>query len=212
MKLHLESNIIEGTPEELVEYLRLVGEEEKKSGNKLFSFGHVHQLDGDKLKSLVGSLVKVSDSYTDSTELQVGDKVKVLVSEGGAEGEATVTAVLENGKVELEGKNRNGRYLTNWVNYVSNLEKIEVEEEDELLGYRFWYLENINLNSFYVLKATTNYFEDSKGKRYTYQDVSGYVKPLDRDDARKRFKRAKENDKLLRYYPKVDLFTHEKLQ
>ena len=52
MKLNLETNIAEGTPEELVEYLRLVGEEEKKSGNKLFSFGHVHQLDGDKIKIL----------------------------------------------------------------------------------------------------------------------------------------------------------------
>lgn len=80
MKLHLESNIIEGTPEELVEYLRLAEEEEKKSGNELFSFGHTHKIDGDKLKSLLGSLVKVSDSYTYSTELQVGDKVKVLVS------------------------------------------------------------------------------------------------------------------------------------
>ena len=210
MKLNFETNIAEGTPEELVDYLRLVEEGEKKSGNELFSFGHAHQLDGDKLKSLVGSLVKVSDSYTDSTELQVGDKVKVLVSEGGAEGEATVTAVLENGKVELEGKNRNGRYLTNWVNHVSNLEKIE--EEDELLGYRYWYLEGVNINSFYVLKATTNYFEDSKGKRYTYQDVSGHVKPIDKDDVSKRFKRAKDNDKLLRYYPTVDLFTHEKLQ
>lgn len=88
----------------------------------------------------------------------------------------------------------------------------EVKEEDKLVGYRYWYLEGINISSFYVLKATANYFEDSKGKRYTYQDVSGYVKPLDRDDVHKRFKRAKDNDKLLRYYPTVDLFTHEKLQ
>ena len=207
MKFHLDNNIIEGTPEEIVEYLRLV--EGNSSDDQLTTYGHAHQPDKECTEPTEES---EDESQEPSTELQVGDKVKVLVSEGGAEGEATVTAVLENGKVELEGKNRNGRYLTNWVNYVSNLEKIEVEEEDELLGYRFWYLENINLNSFYVLKATTNYFEDSKGKRYTYQDVSGYVKPLDRDDARKRFKRAKENDKLLRYYPKVDLFTHEKLQ
>ena len=32
MKLHLDSNIVEGTPEELVEYLRLVKEEEKPMG------------------------------------------------------------------------------------------------------------------------------------------------------------------------------------
>ena len=224
MKFHLDNNIIEGTPEELVEYLRLV--EGNSSDNQLLCFGHAHQPDEDTLKSLLGSL-KGDDSYTDSTEistkeedveveppteLQVGDKVKVLDSACGAVGEATVTAVLGDGYVEIAGKDKDGDYLTNWSSHELLLEKIEEEEEDELLGYRFWYLENINLNSFYVLKATTNYFEDSKGKRYTYQDVSGYVKPLDRDDARKRFKRAKENDKLLRYYPKVDLFTHEKLQ
>ena len=98
------------------------------------------------------------------------------------------------------------------VEYQRLVENKDKDNDDGLLGYRYWYLEGININSFYVLKATTNYFEDSKGKRYTYQDVSGHVKPIDKDDVSKRFKRAKDNDKLLRYYPTVDLFTHEKLQ
>ena len=159
MKLHLESSIVEGTPEELAKYTELL-----ESGNKynqLFSFGHVHQPDEDTLKSLIGSL-KGPDSYTtDSTEIPTEEDVEV-----------------------------------------------DPEEAEGLLGYRYWYLEGININSFYVLKATANYFEDSKGKRYTYQAVSERVKPIDREDACKRFERAKDNDKLLRYYPTVDLFTH----
>ena len=203
MKLNFETNIAEGTPEELVEYLRLV-----KGGNKdnqLISFGHAHQP------------VEPEEEEEPSTKFQVGDKVKVLESGHGAVGEATVTAILKNGYVEIACKDKYGDYLPNWCNHESFLEKIEEEEDvevdpedvkDGLLGYRYWYLEGININSFYVLKATANYFEDSKGKRYTYQAVSERVKPIDREDACKRFERAKDNDKLLRYYPTGDLFTH----
>src|SRR5699024_641188 len=186
MKLNFETNIAEGTPEELVAYLRLVEEGEKNSGNELFSFGHAHQPDEDTLKSIVGSLVKVDKEYTDSTEtstdeaetsstrLQVGDKVKVLDSACGAVGEATVTAVHENGEVEIAGTSREGIYLTNWSSHVTLLEKIEEEEEDKLMGYTFWYLGTVNFNPFVVLKASLEgYFEDSTGKRYTYQAVSG---------------------------------------
>ena len=233
MKLNFETNIAEGTPEELVEYLRLVEEGEKKSGNELFSFGHSHQPDEDTLKSLVGSLVKVADSYTDSiklsvdeavdeaieeeeeetasTELQVGDKVKVLVSAGGAEGEATVTKVYATGDIEIEGKSKDGIYLTNWSSHVKFLEKIEdedldPEEADELLGYRYWYLSDTN-NKFVVLKTTNSYLEDSRGKRYTYQAVSSHVKPIDRENASKYFERSKDRKALLKYYPTADVFT-----
>ena len=296
MKLNFETNIAEGTPEELVEYLRLVEEGEKKSGNELFSFAHSHQPDEDTLKSLVGPLVKVADSYTDSiklsvdeaveeaieeeeepsTELKVGDKVKVLKSVGGAEGEATVTKILEGGNVLIAGTSKVGTYLPNWSNHVMNLEKIEeetastefkvgdkvkvldsqngaegeatitalledgkvrlegksgsgvysycwsnrvsniekIEEEDldpeeadELLGYRYWYLEGTTFNKFVVLEASPEgYFEDSRGKRYTHQAVSGHVKPIDREDAYVKFDDAERKGALLSYYPTVDIF------
>ena len=170
MKLHLESNIVEGTPEELVEYLRLLeaGEEEP------------------------------------STDIQVGDRVKVLKSELGAEGEATVTAVLEDGDVELAGTNKRGRYLTNWSNHVSNIEKIE---EDAPMGYTFWYIDGTQGRNLNVLKATLDGdFEDSTGTRYTYQAVHGLVKPLDREDAREKFEKAENYGCLLKYYPTVDVF------
>ena len=364
MKLHLESNIAEGTPEELVEYLRLV--EGNSSDNQLFSFGHAHQPDEDTLKSIVGSL-KGADSYTDSTEistdeaglgefylvnvdnsallkgtllkktgkhthkdslgdeylhvdvnalehidkhlyqledrfsfatqigirltdttdlarategdyfkvtdsyeylmvgdivtiaeddrdnqplckdeygnscyvllghleliqepteistdeaetsstgLQVGDKVRVLESACGAVGEATVTAVHENGEVEIAGTSREGIYLSNWSSHVTLLEKIEEEdvevdpeEAEGLLGYTFWYLDTANFNTFVVLKASLEgYFEDSTGKRYTYQAVSGYAKPIDRESVREVFEEAEREGSLLKYFPTIDMF------
>lgn len=150
MKLHLESNIAEGTPEELVEYLRLV--EGNISDNQLFCFGHAHRPDEDTLKSLIGSLVKVDKEYTDSTESST-------------------------------------------------------EGADGLLGYTFWYLDTANFNNFVVLKASLEgYFEASTGKRYTYQAVSGYVRPVDREDVREEFERARDKRALLSYYPVVDEF------
>src|SRR5699024_3380298 len=164
MKFHLNSNIVEGTPEELVKYQELLeGKDEAVSA---------------------------------STDIKVGDRVKVVKSVIGAVGEATVTAVLENGYVELEGKNENGHYSTSWSNHVSNLEKIE----DVPMGYTFWSVDGVVLNHLNVLKASLEgYFEDSKGRRYTYQAVSGLIKPIDREDARKAFERARHNGKLVRY-------------
>src|SRR5699024_3676192 len=143
------------------------------------------------------------EAETSSSELQVGDRVKVLKSEFGAEGEATVTAVLENGYVELEGKNENGHYSTSWRNHVSNIEKIE----DSPMGYTFWYVDGLVLNHLNVLKASLEgYFEDSKGRRYTQQAVSGLIKPIDREDARNKFEKAKNYECLLKYYPTADMF------
>src|SRR5699024_8672341 len=171
MKFHLDNNIVEGTPEELVKYQEL--------------------LEGK------------DEAETSSSELQVGDRVKVLKSEFGAEGEATVTAVLEYGEVEVAGTNKQGTYSEGWSNHVSNLEKIE----DVPMGYTFWYVDGVVLNHLNVLKASLEgYFEDSKGRRYTYQAVSGLIKPIDREDARKAFERARHNGKLLKYYPTVDAF------
>ena len=172
MKFHLDNNIVEGTPEELVEYLRLVGVEEEKP----------------------------------STDIKVGDRVKVLESEGGAVGEATVTKVLNHGDVELEGKSRHGVYSYRWSNRVSNLEKIEAEE-DKPMGYTFWYIDGVSLNHLNVLKTSIDgYFEDSKGCRYTHYAVRGLVKPIDNAYVREEFEDAKHNGKLLKYYPTLDEF------
>ena len=206
MKFHLDNNIVEGTPEELVKYQELLEDKEKEE--KLLRFGHEHQLTEteqrakDTFKGLLGSL-KVKDSYASSTDIQVGDRVKVLKSELGAEGEATVTAVLEDGDVELAGTNREGEYSTNWSNHVSNLEKTE----DVPKGYTFWYLEGSTFNNRTVLKTTLGgHFEDSKGRRYSHQAVSGFAKPLDREDAREKFEKAENYGCLLKYYPTADIF------
>ena len=210
MKFHLNSNIVEGTPDELVKYQELL--EADNSKKSLFPFGHEHQLTEteqrakDTFKGLLGSL-KVKDSYASSTELQVGDRVKVLRSELGDEGEATVTAVLEDGDVELAGTNKEGEYLTNWSNHVSNLEKIE---EEDIIGYTFWYIDGGVLNHRNVLKVTLEgHFEDSKGRRYSHQAVSGFAKPLDREDAREEFEEAKHSGSLLKYYSALDVFIRE---
>lgn len=352
MKLHLESNIAEGTPEELVEYLRLV--EGNSSDNQLFSFGHAHQPDeectdsteistdeaglgelyivnvdnstlskgtilkkvdkhthkdslGDEYlhvdanalehidkqlyvledrfsfathigirltdstdlaQATEGDYFKVTDSYaylnegdivtiaeddrdnqplckdeygnsfyvllghleliqepteisTDeavsaSTELQVGDKVKVLDSACGAVGEATVTAILEDGEVEIAGTSKCGIYLSNWSSHVTLLEKIEEdvevdpEEAEGLLGYTFWYLEGSNFNKFVVLKTTFGgYFVDSRGFRYSYESVSGYVKPITNESVREVFEDVEHEGSLLKYYPTIDVFDKE---
>lgn len=91
MKLYLDNNVVEGTPEEILKYKELLKDE----------------------------------AETASTELKVGDRVKVLRSESGAEGEATVTAVLEDGDVKLAGTNNTGKYSDSWWHNVENLEKIE---------------------------------------------------------------------------------------
>lgn len=224
MKFHLNSNIVEGTPEELVKYQELLEGLEEEREEALLKSGHEHQPTEeevqDTFQGLLGSL-KIDNSYVGSTEIsadeadsastdiQAGDRVKVLNSKCGAEGEATVTAVLGDGTVALAGTNKGGRYLTNWSNHVSSLEKIEEEEED-IIGYTFWYIDGGVLNHRNVLKVTLEgHFEDSKGHRYSHQAVSGFAKPLDREDAREEFEGAKHSGSLLKYYPALDVFIRE---
>ena len=206
MKFHLNSNIVEGTPEELVKYQELLEELEEEREAEVLKSGHMHVGYQEADSYTDSTEISADEAETASTELQVGDRVKVLKSEFGTEGEATVTAVLEDGDVELAGTNREGEYLTNWSNHVSNLEKIE-EAEDSPMGYTFWYIDGVVLNHFNVLKVSLEgYFEDSTGKRYTQQAVSGLIKPIDREDARKKFEKAKNYECLLKYYPTADMF------
>lgn len=227
MKFHLDNNIVEGTPEELVKYQELLEEKEEdllKSGHMHVGYQPSEQEFQDTFRGIFGSM-KVKDSYIGSTEistdeaeedveveppteLQVGDRVKVLESENGAEGEAIVTNILEGGYVSLAGKNRNGRYLNDWRNYIYNVEKIE---EEDIKGYTFWYLDGSTFNNRTVLKTTLgDYFEDSKGRRYAYQAIHGLMKPINRENVREEFEEAKHSGGILKYYPALDLFSWEK--
>lgn len=100
-------------------------------------------------KSSIGTTESSTESSTDeeqppSTELKVGDRVKVLRSNFGAEGEATVTAVLGAGGVKIAGTSKSGKYLDDWSNNVANLEKIEEESPsieqvvEDLLLYDYY--------------------------------------------------------------------------
>lgn len=151
------------------------------------------------------------EAQTPSTDIQVGDRVKILKIEAGAEGEATVTAILEDGNVELEGIGQDGIYLTNWSNHISNLEKIEEgDEQEEPLGYTFWYIDDVILSKYTVLKKSIEgYFEDSEGYRYTRWDVSDLIKPIDREDVHEKFEEAKRNGRLLKYNPSGYTFIRE---
>lgn len=83
---------------------------------------------------LINKVEPTQDTDTEKespyNELQVGDRVKVLESVDGAEGEATVTAVLEYGGVELSGTNKYGTYSEGWSNHTDNLEKVESFEDE----------------------------------------------------------------------------------
>ena len=126
MKFHLDNNIIEGTPEELVKYQELLEEKEED----LFKSGHMH--------------------------------------------------------VEYQ------------------------EEEEDIKEYTFWYLKGSTFNNHNVIKATLgDYFEDSKGRRYTYQAVHGLIHPITNESVHMHFEGAKHEGRLLKYYPSLDAFTRE---
>lgn len=217
MKLHLDSNVVEGTPEELVEYLKLVKEEDL---NKSL-YTHTDLLteqEQDTFKGLTDSIEtdysysgspegSTDEAESASTDIKVGDRVKVLRSNYGAEGEAIVTKVLKDGEVELAGKNKYGKYSPNWANRIPNLEKIK---EEAPMGYTYWYLDTVEHNKYVVLKATLDGgFETSLGGKYILKGVSGLIKPIDREDVREEYEGAEYNGKLLKYYPTVDMFVRE---
>ena len=74
MKLNFETNIAEGTPEELVKYQELLEGLEEEREAELLKSGHMHvgyqpseEEALNNFKGLLGSM-KVKDSYTDLTE------------------------------------------------------------------------------------------------------------------------------------------------
>ena len=164
MKLHLESNTVEGTPEELVTYKELL--KERGLTKDLFSFGHMHEIP------------KHEDADNSKTDTFVGALGSMTIEDSSI---GTRTAPTYEDAVEAE--------------------------EDAPMGYTFWYIDGVSLNHLNVLEASPEgYFEDSTGKRYTYQAVSGLVKPIDREDVRKKFEKAENYECLLKYYPTADIF------
>lgn len=115
-------------------------------------------------KSSIGSTETPTDEEeTPSTEIKVGDRVKVLKSMFGAVGEATVTAVLGAGGVKIAGTSSDGKYLDDWSNNVANLEKIEAESpslEDKSIEQ---VVEDLLLYEFYEV-VDPGYFASSVKK------------------------------------------------
>lgn len=142
MKLHLDNYTIEGTPEEIVEYQRLL---ENKEADKPTFHGVLGSMKLDEssieepakeleqqLESLYSSFhdkfLKSDEAEEPTTDLQVGDSVKVLKDEGGAVGEATVSAILDEDTVHLAGYDSDGMYLDDWSHNPNNLEKLDKEK------------------------------------------------------------------------------------
>ena len=48
------------------------------------------------------------------------------------------------------------------VEYLRLVEGKDKDNDDKPLDYRYWYLEGVNINSFYVLEATANYLKTQK--------------------------------------------------
>ena len=270
MKLHLDNNIAEGTPEELVEYLRLVGAEAESTENDEEKSDEVDNSVYDK-----GAFYTVTDEAEDSA-LPVGAILQhqhgrmfrdsqgnlciisrpSLLNRGHANGDEIRKQRFELAKqlgIQLTtttdfAEEAKGKYFKVTKKYshldVGDLVTIDYDEEDtqplckdkygnslyvcihdlELLeddeadddapmGYTFWYIDGGVLNHRNVLKASLEgYFEDSKGRRYSHQAVSGYAKPLvlrNREDAREEFEGAKHSGSLLKYYPALDVFIRE---
>lgn len=165
MKLHLNSNIVEGTPEELAKYKDLSRKTKEKVDEEGFDAGNYSIL---------------SPAAQDpSTDLQVGDRVKVLESLNGAVGEATVTSVSGNFKVELAGKNEKGVYSTNWSNHVSNLEKIEEKPASFGVIQAKAYLEDKSIDQ--VVEEEQRKYKQESDNASVEEDLYDYYKVVDPD-------------------------------
>ena len=185
----------------------------------------------DTFKGFFGSLmidkssIESTESSTDeeqtpSTELKVGDRVKVLKSMFGAVGEATVTAVLGGGGVKIAGTSSDGKYLDDWSNNVANLEKLEEESPsiekviEDLLLYEFYEVVDpeyfaSSVKKGTILKRTSNtytQFDDNYIKLTTSTGLEqkgrvkdNIIKPVTDDSYTKdRFEFAKQTGVMLK--------------
>lgn len=142
-------------------------------------------------------------------EFQVGDRVKVLESACGAEGEATVTAVLEYGGVELSGTNKYGTCSEEWSNHTVNLEKVESFEDEGLEEELYDFYEVVdpeyfasNIKKGTILNRTSNIYTafdehyiklvTSKGLVQKGRLRNSVIKPVSGSHIKERFEFAKE--------------------
>ncbi len=265
MKLHLDNNIAEGTPEELVEYLRLVGaeaestendkeEEEEEVYNDVYDKGafyvvtdeaedsalpvgailqHQH---GRMFRDSQGNLCIVSrpsllnrgskyeideavtqhrfelakqlgiqlKSTTDFAVEAEGKYFKVTEEHADLDVGDVITITKDDKDNHPQCKDKYGNFSYVFLRYLELL-------EDAPMGYIFWYIDGTQGRTNNVLKASLDGdFEDSTGTRYTYQAVSGLIKPIKRKDVREKFEEAEHYDCLLKYYSTVDEFTMSK--
>lgn len=142
-------------------------------------------------------------------EFQVGDRVKVLESEGGAEEVATVTAVYGHGDVVLAGTSKNGTYSEDWGNYTDNLEKVESFKDEGVEEELYDFYEVVDPEYFAssikkgtILKRTSNIYTafdehyiklvTSKGLGQKGRLRNSVIKPLSGSHIKERFEFAKE--------------------
>lgn len=142
-------------------------------------------------------------------EFQVGDRVKVLESACGAEGEATVTAVIEYGGVELSGTNKYGTCSEEWSNHTDNLEKVESFEDEGLEEELYDFYEVVdpeyfasNIKKGTILNRTSNIYTafdehyiklvTSKGLVQKGRLRNSVIKPVTGSHIKERFEFAKE--------------------
>lgn len=132
-------------------------------------------IDSSSIESTESS---TDEAETPSTEIKVGDRVKVLKSMFGAVGEATVTAVLGGGGVKIAGTSSDGKYLDDWSNNVANLEKIEAESpslEDKSIEQ---VVEDLLLYEFYEV-VDPEYFASSVKKGTILKRISNTYTQFD---------------------------------
>lgn len=129
--------------------------------------------------------------------------MKLFINENVIEG---TPEELVKYKELLEDKNQAEEVLKSGHRHVGYQE----EEEEATKGYTFWYIEGSTFNNHNVLKTIFGgYFEDSKGRRYSYQSVHGLINPINRKDVREEFEEAKNQGGLLKYYSSLDVFGEE---
>ena len=95
------------------------------------------------------------------------------------------------------------------IKYKELLEvKNQADEEKEATNeYTFWYINGSELYDRNVLKTVSkDYFEDSKGRKYSYKSVHRLVTPITNENVCIHFEGAKHEDELLKYYPSLDTF------
>ncbi|BDA81561.1 hypothetical protein [Staphylococcus phage vB_SsapH-Golestan-100] len=147
-----------------------------KHGNFYYVYLGDLELVEDNSESTLSS---TDEAETPSTELKVGDRVKVLKSEGGAVGEATVTAVLEDGDVRLEGKSDSGVYSYRWSNNISNLEKVKEKPASFGAIQAKAYLEDKSIDQ--VIEEVQSKHKQESDNARVEEEIYAYYEVVDPD-------------------------------